>query len=166
MSTRARIAAAVASAGVLAAAWNVGTATGHAIVPSTTTQGTTTDTTSGGTAASGSTSQGASSGSTSGSTSSGGSALADGTYTGTTATHRFGSVTVTVTVSGGRITALSENVVSDGDRKSDMINNRSVPTLRSRILAAGNADVSTISGATYTTRAYLTSLQSALDEAS
>ncbi len=37
--------------------------------------------------------------------------------------------------------------------------------IRAEVLAADSADVSTIGGATYTTEAYLTSLQSALDQA-
>lgn len=90
---------------------------------------------------------------------------ASGTFTGTPATHRFGSVAVTVTLANGRITALKESVVSDGDRKSNQINSFAVPQLRSAILAASAGQVSTVSGATYTTRAYLTSLQSALDQA-
>lgn len=90
---------------------------------------------------------------------------ASGTWTGTEATHRYGSVTVTVTLANGRITGLDESVVSDGDHTSDEINDSSVPQLRSAILAAATGQVSTISGATYTTQAYLTSLQSALDQA-
>lgn len=89
----------------------------------------------------------------------------DGTYTGSTVTHRYGSVTVTVTIQNGQIACVSENVVSDGERKSEQINARSVPTIRSAVVAADSAQVSTISGATYTTKAYLSSLQSALDQA-
>lgn len=90
---------------------------------------------------------------------------ASGTFTGTTETHRFGSVTVTVTLTDGKITALAEDVVSDGDHHSERINAQAVPMVRAEVLAADSADVSTISGATYTTEAYLTSLQSALDQA-
>ena len=74
-------------------------------------------------------------------------------------------MTVTVTISGGRISALSEQIVEDGDRKSSMINSRSIPVIRDEIVAANSAQVSTVSGATYTTGAYLSSLQSALDKA-
>ena len=42
---------------------------------------------------------------------------------------------------------------------------RAEPILRAEVLAAQSADVSMVSGATYTSRAYLTSLQSALDQA-
>ena len=70
-----------------------------------------------------------------------------------------------MTIQGGQITSVTENVVSDGERKSNQINSRAVPTLRSEVVAANSASVSTVSGATYTSKAYLTSLQSALDQA-
>lgn len=98
-------------------------------------------------------------------TTSGQSATATGTFTGPTSSHPFGSVTVAVTLDNGRITALSEKVVSDGDRKSFSINNRAVPVLRQALIGTDGSTASTISGATYTTKAYLTSLQAALDSA-
>ena len=90
----------------------------------------------------------------------------DGTYTGQTATHRYGSVTVTVTISGGAITNLTEDVVSDGDHHSERINEQAVPIVKEEVLSANSAQVNTVSGGTYTTEAYLQSLQSALDQAS
>lgn len=166
MSNRAKAAAALASLGILGLGWGVATADGGTLTlnPTTDTTGTTTDTT----AASGdptATASASPSALASGSASASSSGYADGTYTGTTATHHYGSVTVTVTIENGAIASVSENVVSDGDSKSNQINNRAVPTLRSRVIAANGADVSTVSGATYTSRAYLTSLQSALDQA-
>lgn len=92
-------------------------------------------------------------------------AYVDGTYTGQTVSHRFGSVTVTVTISGGTLSALQPTVVSDGDRHSERINSSAIPVLEAEVVAANSAEVSTISGATYTTQAYLQSLQSALDQA-
>lgn len=198
MSTRAKLAATVASIGVIGIGWNVGTANGHTLDLGTTSGTTATTTTSGtssrtsgtttsgsttsGSTGSGSTSSGTSSsrtGSSGSSTSTSGSSTSSstsgttastttyqhGTYTGSTATHRYGSVTVAVTIANGRISSVSERVVSDGDRKSDQINSRSVPTVRAKVVAANSANVSTVSGATYTTRAYLSSLQSALDQA-
>lgn len=160
-STRAKLAAAAASLGVLGLGWGAVTANGATLAVTTPT----TTTTAGSTAASTTT------GTTTGTTTTGSAAAAsgtytDGTYTGTTTTFRFGTVTVTATISGGRITSLTETLVSDGDRHSDQINARAVPTLKSSILAANGADVTTVSGATYTSDAYLTSLQSALDQAS
>ena len=72
---------------------------------------------------------------------------------------------MTVTLANGTITKLSETVQSDGDHHSERINADAVPTLKQAILAANGKDVSAISGATYTTDAYLQSLQSALDQA-
>ncbi len=159
MSIRAKIAASVASAGVLAAGWAVSTANGQTL--STGAPGTTT-TTSGTTAKTSSTTT---SGSTASTKTGSSTTYKDGTYTGTTASHRYGSVTVTVKISGGKITDVSANAQSDGDRHSDNINSQAVPIMKSRVIAANSASVSTVSGATYTTGAYLTSLQSALSKA-
>lgn len=156
-STRAKLAAAAASLGVLGLGWGAVTANGATLAVTTPT----TTTTAGSTAASTTTGT-----TTTGSTAAASGTYTDGTYTGTTTTFRFGTVTVTATISGGRITSLTETLVSDGDRHSDQINARAVPTLKTSILDANGADVTTVSGATYTSDAYLTSLQSALDQAS
>ena len=151
MSTRAKFAAVIASAGVLGAGWAVGTANG-ATVATTTTTGTTATT---GTTTSGTTTK----------TTSGSTTYKDGTYTGTTVTHRYGSVTVTVTISGGKITNVSAQALDGGDRRSQSIDSQAVPMMKTEVLSANSAKVSTISGATYTTTAYITSLQSALAKA-
>lgn len=92
-------------------------------------------------------------------------AAADGTYTGTTVSTRFGDVQVQVTISGGAITDVSALRLTDHDGRSVSISNRAAPLLRDEVLAAQAASVSMISGATYTSSAYLQSLQAALDEA-
>lgn len=169
MSIRAKVAAVVASAGVLGAGWAVGTANGATVTGTTTgttnTNTGTTSTTSGTSATSGSTGTTSGSTSTKTTTTSGSGSYKDGTYTGTTVTHRYGSVTVTVTISGGKITNVTANAVTDGDRRSESINSQAIPLMKSEVLAANSAKVSTISGATYTTTAYVTSLQSALAKA-
>lgn len=170
-SMRATLAAATASLGVLALGWSVATANGGTVAIPTpgsgnapTTGTTRTTTTTGSTGATGATAPAR--GTTSQAAASATTTYTDGTYTGSATTFRFGTVTVTATISNGRITAVTERLVSDGQGKSNQINARSVPALKSAIVAANSAKVSTISGATYTTRAYLTSLQSALDQAS
>lgn len=172
MSTRARAAALLASAGVLGLGWGVSTANGTLVLTSPAVAASPTTTTASdtgtGTSAPTASTPTASETDTQASTTTAGTtdaALADGTYIGETVTHHYGSVTVTVTISGGRISALSEQIVEDGDRKSSMINSRSIPVIRDEIVAANSAQVSTVSGATYTTGAYLSSLQSALDKA-
>lgn len=144
MNTRAKILSALASAGILAAGWQAGM--GHE-VDSITAAIETSPTTKASVATQATT-------------------TADtGTFTGSTASHRYSSVTVTVTLDKGRITALSERVVSDGERHSDQINQRAIPYLKQALIGTDGTSVSTISGATYTSEAYLTSLQSVLDKA-
>jgi len=76
----------------------------------------------------------------------------------------WGPFQVQVVVSGGKITNVSV-VESPGDRHSSRINNVAVPLLTQSTLAtqADNADM--VSGATWTSDSYATSLQSALDRA-
>lgn len=157
------MAAVVASAGVLGAGWAVGTANGATVAGTTTTGTTNTNTGTSGTGGTTSTSTGTTSTGTT--TTSGSTSYKDGTYTGPTVTHPYGAVTVTVTISGGKITNVTANAVSDGDRRSQSIDSQAVPLMKSEVLAANSAKVSTISGATYTTKAYITSLQSALSKA-
>jgi uncharacterized protein with FMN-binding domain len=73
---------------------------------------------------------------------------------------------VQVVISGGQITDVVATKLTDADRKSMQISNRAAPILQQEVLASQSASVSNVSGATYTTRAYLQSLQAALDAAS
>ena len=90
---------------------------------------------------------------------------ADGTYTGPAVPTRFGDVQVQVTVSGGTISDVTATRLTDHDGRSVQISNRAAPVLREEVLQAQSASVSMVSGATYTSAAYLQSLQAALDEA-
>jgi uncharacterized protein with FMN-binding domain len=74
-------------------------------------------------------------------------------------------VTVTVTISGGKITNVTAQALDRGDRRSQSIDSQAVPMMKTEVLSANSANVSTIGGATYTTTAYITSLQSALAKA-
>ena len=168
MSTRATIAAAITSLGLVGWGWQqFSPATASTSATSTVTVTATPDATSGSSPSSGSTGSSSSSGSSTSSAPSttAASGFADGTYTGDTETFAYGSVQVTVTIENGQITSVTENLVDDGERKSQMINQRALPVLREEIVAANSADVSMVSGATFTSRAYLASLQSALDQA-
>lgn len=89
----------------------------------------------------------------------------DGTYRGQTVAHQYGTVTVTVTISGGRIANLTEQYTDPGDPRSQYIDQQAIPMVKQEVLAADSADVSTIGGATFTSAAYLQSLQSALNQA-
>lgn len=152
MRARAFVIASAASAAALLAGWQLGSAVtgpGTTVASSgggsTATSGTdATSSTSSGSAASGST---------------------DGTYAGTTVSTRFGDVQVQVTISGGAISDVTALQLTDHDGRSVSISNRAAPILRDEVLQAQTASVSFVGGATYTSSAYLQSLQAALDAA-
>lgn len=89
----------------------------------------------------------------------------NGTFLGSSQSTRFGNVQVQVVVASGTITDVVAVQLTDDDGRSVQISNRAAPILRSEVLQAQSANVSNVSGATYTTDAYLASVQSALDQA-
>ncbi|MFC9917979.1 FMN-binding protein [Agromyces binzhouensis] len=158
MRTRALLLASAASAAAIIGGWQLGDA-----ATESPTMGT-------GSASAGSTGAGDASGtsSTDATTSSGAATstgAADGTYTGRSVPTRFGDVQVRVTISGGSITDVTALQLTDSDGRSVQISNRAAPMLRTEVLQAQSASVSMIGGATYTSAAYLQSLQAALDAA-
>lgn len=168
MSTRSKAAVILASAGVLVAGWQIGTANGQTVeeavdqpTTSTTTDtsGTSGDTTSGSSDTSTDTSSGSSS-SSSGTSASG----VSGTFTGETVSNQYGDITVTVTLENGVITEVEADA-GVYDHHSQRYVQTAIPILREEVLAADSADVNLVSGATFTSESYLTSLQSALDKA-
>lgn len=152
MRTRAAVSAALASAGILLAGWQSGA---HVADTGSTPAATSAATSSG-------TSSGASSGSAAGA---GTAAQAALTYAGSVVQTRFGAVQVQITVKAGAVTDVTALQLTDDDRKSVQISNRAAPLLRAAVIKAQSAQVQTISGATVTSDAYLTSLQAALDAA-
>lgn len=167
MRARAAAAAALASAGILAAGWQTGAQAIEASkvtgVSSSGTTGNGTATSGSGSSASGTTGAGSASGGSQGSTSS--SALKNGTFTGAVESTRFGNVQVQVVVAGGKITDVKALQLTDAERRSQMISATAAPILRSEVLQAQSGNVDTVSGATITSDAYLSSLQAALDAA-
>jgi uncharacterized protein with FMN-binding domain len=156
MRRRAAVASVIASAGVLIAGFQVGTAVNAARTPTTSGTGTGTSTGSGSTSGSGN----------SGGTSSGSTGTAkDGTFTGSTEQTPFGPMQVAAVISGGKITDVKVLQRTNQGGRSIQISNQADPMLRSEVLQAQSAKVSTIGGATYTSEGYLQSLQSALDQA-
>ena len=92
-------------------------------------------------------------------------AAPSGTYDGSVVHTRFGPVQVSVTIANGTITEVTALQLTNDGGRSVMISNQAAPILRSEVLAAQSAQVQNVSGATYTTGGYLTSLQAALDAA-
>ncbi|MCU1471197.1 MAG: FMN-binding protein [Glaciihabitans sp.] len=70
-----------------------------------------------------------------------------------------------ITVASGKLTDVTAVHLTDNGGRSVEISNYAAPILRTEVLAAQSANVSSVGGATYTSQGYLTSLQSALDQA-
>ena len=89
---------------------------------------------------------------------------ADGTWMGSEVSEPWGPFQVEVVISGGKITNVSV-VESPGDRHSSRINNVAVPLLTESTMATQSPNADMVSGATWTSDSYATSLQVALDKA-
>ncbi|WP_345371867.1 FMN-binding protein [Frondihabitans cladoniiphilus] len=168
-----------ASASVLLIGWQIGAAQVSATT-STSTPATGSTSGSSGSASTGSGSTGSASGSTG--TSSGSSASTatpsasatatpaagssvSGTFDGATTETRFGPVQVEIVVSAGKITDVVALQLTNEGGRSVEISNYAAPILRTEALSAQSAKIQSVSGATYTSEGYVTSLQSALDKA-
>jgi uncharacterized protein with FMN-binding domain len=88
-----------------------------------------------------------------------------GQITGSAVQMPFGVVQVQVTFQNGKITDVQALQLPNDRGHSAQVSQYAAPQLRSEVLAAQSANVDTISGATYTSQAYLQSVQSALDQA-
>ena len=86
-----------------------------------------------------------------------------GTFTGDSVDVRYGFVQVKITVENGKIT--DAQAVQAPSGKNDRYTQKSIPVLRQRTLAAQSADISGVSGASYTSYGWYTSLASALAKA-
>jgi uncharacterized protein with FMN-binding domain len=85
--------------------------------------------------------------------------------TGSVAQTRWGPVQVQLTVANGKITAVSVLQYPNGNGRDQEINAQALPILIQETLKAQSAKIDMVSGATYTSTGYETSLQSALDKA-
>ena len=78
----------------------------------------------------------------------------------------YGTITVTVVVTGGKLTDVHGSAtVPPQDGRSQRINARALPLLRTEALQARSANIDVISGATVSSNAYRQALQSALSQA-
>ncbi|CAN5695089.1 hypothetical protein BH10CHL1_BH10CHL1_03810 [soil metagenome] len=89
----------------------------------------------------------------------------DGTYTGAEANALYGWVQVEAVIQNGQITDVQFLEYPQDRRTSVRINSRAVPNLQTEAIQAQSANVDIISGATLTSRAFIQSLQSALETA-
>lgn len=83
--------------------------------------------------------------------------------TGSSVNMPYGNVQVAVTFTGTKITSVQTVRAPSGGR-SGQINSYAAPILGQEAVAAGSAKIDSVSGATYTSEAYVQSLQSAIDK--
>jgi uncharacterized protein with FMN-binding domain len=85
------------------------------------------------------------------------------TATGSTVNYHWGVLSVSVTVSGKKITKVGIASLNDGGNfRSQSIDQQSIPILEHQALQAQNANIQGVSGASYTSAGFQQSLQSAL----
>jgi uncharacterized protein with FMN-binding domain len=77
----------------------------------------------------------------------------------------YGPMQVQVTLQGTRITGVSVPQRTDDGTLSDQIDANAIPQLNRETLAAQSGHIDAVSGASYTSAGYISSLQNALDRA-
>lgn len=97
--------------------------------------------------------------------SSAGGSTTSGTFAGDTTQTQYGPVQVQITVANGKITDVTALQLTDQGGRSVQISQQAAPILRQEALQAQSAQIQSVSGATFTSEGYTTSLQSAIDKA-
>ncbi|MDH6117162.1 FMN-binding protein [Kitasatospora sp. GAS204B] len=87
------------------------------------------------------------------------------TVTGSPVDTRYGPVQVRITLTGGKLSKVDVLQYPSESNRDEEINSYALPQLNQEAIAAGNARIDSVSGATYTSDGYTRSLQSALDQA-
>ena len=87
------------------------------------------------------------------------------TVTGDPADTMYGPVQVQITVKNGKLTGVDAIEYPTETPHDEQINAYAIPQLTQEALTAGSAKIDAVSGASYTSQGYITSLQSALDKA-
>lgn len=89
----------------------------------------------------------------------------DGTYTGSSADAYYGNVQVAATVQNGKITEVKFLQYPDTHQTSVYINQQAMPYLQQEAIQAQSSHVNVITGATFTSQAFMQSLAVALSQA-
>jgi uncharacterized protein with FMN-binding domain len=89
----------------------------------------------------------------------------DGNYTGISADAYYGNIQVLATISGGNITDVQFLDYPQDRSNSIRINTYAMPILKQEAIQVQNANVDTVSGASYSSEAFRQSLSSALAQA-
>jgi uncharacterized protein with FMN-binding domain len=84
-----------------------------------------------------------------------------GNFTGPLEDTQYGAVQVQITVSNGKITSANGSLPQGGSH----VGQDALPQLNQEVLTVQSAQIQGVSGATYTSQAYMQSLQKAIDQA-
>ena len=84
--------------------------------------------------------------------------------TGPSVPFGYGTLSVRVVARGTQITDVSVPAIQTAEPTSQQISAQAIPALRAEVLSAQGAGINGVSGATYTSQAYVQSLQAALDD--
>jgi len=85
--------------------------------------------------------------------------------TGPAVNYNYGILSVSVTVTGKKITKVGIASLNDGGNfRSQSIDQQSIPILEQQTLQVQNANIQGVSGATYTSAGFAQSLQAALNK--
>ncbi len=89
----------------------------------------------------------------------------DGTYTGSIVDATYGNVQVKAVVTGGKLVDVAFLQHPTTPANSIVVNNMAMPKLTQEAIVANGAQVATVSGATFTSNAFMQSLAAALSAA-
>jgi uncharacterized protein with FMN-binding domain len=89
----------------------------------------------------------------------------NGIFTGSVQDASYGNVQVQVIINGGKITDVNILQYPNDNRTSQYINSQAMPMLKQEALSAQNANISGVSGASFSSPAFAQSLQDALAQA-
>jgi uncharacterized protein with FMN-binding domain len=89
----------------------------------------------------------------------------DGTYKGSVEDAYYGNVQVSAVISGGKITNVKFLQYPNSHSTSVAINQQAMPYLQQETIQSQSANVQIISGATFTSQAFIQSLTNALSQA-
>ena len=79
-------------------------------------------------------------------------------------TFRYGDMAVKVTVTGSRITNVGIAAINETDGRSVAIDSYAVPQLEQQVISAGSANINGVSGATFTSQAFVDAVANALQK--
>lgn len=77
---------------------------------------------------------------------------------------RYGDISVKVTVTGSKITNVAVASLNEPDGRSASIDDYAIPQLEQRVISANSANIDGVSGATFTSQAFVDAVANALQK--